>query len=393
MSYRKISATEIHTVSGVILRDQILIIDSQGKIMDIQKSADVDHTEIEFYKGAIVPGFINAHCHLELSHLKGIIPSGTGLIPFIEAVVKLREFPMEEIIDAMQRADEEMYREGIMAVGDISNKTDSIQIKSKSKLTYYTFVEFFDLMQPSLTEKTYSQYLEAYNAFQATPNLKSAPVPHAPYSVSPELFKNLRNIQKEGSIISIHNQETPDENLMFQKGEGALYDFYKSLGLDLSHFVPEGCQSIEYAMRHMNPQLKTLFVHNTMTTSEDIALAQSWNPLTFWVTCPNANLYIENRLGTYSHLLKADAKICIGTDSLSSNWRLSILHEMKTILKYQSSLTFEKVLQWATLNGAEALGLDANLGSIEIGKSPGLVLIDYNDEAVFSEKSSAKRLC
>ena len=77
----------------------------------------------------------------------------------------------------------------------------------------------------------------------------------------------------------------------------------------------------------------------------------------------------------YKKFIETNAKVTIGTDSLTSNWRLSILDEMKTILKYQSYLDFETVLKWATLNGAEALGFDNILGSIDIGKAPGINLL------------------
>jgi len=112
-----------------------------------------------------------------------------------------------------------------------------------------------------------------------------------------------------------------------------------------------------------------------MTTAEDIAKAHNWNHKTFWATCANANLYIENRLPDYQAFLDADAKMTIGTDSLTSNWQLSVLEEMKTIQKYKSFIPFETMLTWACKNGAEALGYEDTLGTIEVGKGPGLVHI------------------
>jgi len=133
-------------------------------------------------------------------------------------------------------------------------------------------------------------------------------------------------------------------------------------------------------MQNMNPKSKTLFVHNTMTTAADIAAAHQWSDKVFWATCANANLYIENRLPNYQLFLDADARMTIGTDSLTSNWQLSILDEMKTISKYQSYIPFETLLRWATLNGAEALGYENEIGSIEVGKTPGLNLLDLEED-------------
>ena len=125
----------------------------------------------------------------------------------------------------------------------------------------------------------------------------------------------------------------------------------------------------------MDPRCRALFVHNTLSTPEDIAAAQAWAQNgAYWATCANANLYIENRLPNYQHFLDADAKMTIGTDSLTSNWQLSVLEELKTIHRFQSYFPFSTLIQWATLNGAEALQFDEDLGSIEVGKTPGINL-------------------
>ena len=143
-------------------------------------------------------------------------------------------------------------------------------------------------------------------------------MPHAPYTVSPDLFKFINENNQSGQTISIHNQETPDENELFNTGTGAFVDFYKSFGFSLDHFNTTGKSSIHYTLDHLKPEFKTIFVHNTMTTREDIYSALSWNQQCFWATCPNANLYIENRLPDYKVFTETNAKVTIGTDSLTS---------------------------------------------------------------------------
>lgn len=140
-----------------------------------------------------------------------------------------------------------------------------------------------------------------------------------------------------------------------------------------------GQASIYYAMEHMDPANRSLFVHNTLTTRDDLRAAQNWSPNTYWASCPNANLYIENRLPDYQAFINTGARLTLGTDSLTSNWQLSILEEMKTIARYQSYVPFETLLRWATLNGAQALGLDNMLGSLEPGKIPGVLLLEGLD--------------
>ena len=143
---RKITADKVYTISDDPIEKGVIIIDEKGKIKDITTRAEHDDTSLEKYKGIIVPGFINTHCHLELSHMKGKVHTGTGLIPFISSVVQFRDFLEEFILAEIEQADQEMWENGIVAVGDISNKLDTQATKEKSKIRYYTFVEMFDFM-------------------------------------------------------------------------------------------------------------------------------------------------------------------------------------------------------------------------------------------------------
>lgn len=174
--------------------------------------------------------------------------------------------------------------------------------------------------------------------------------------------------------------------------KGGFIDFYSKFGITLDAFEPIGLPSIHYALANMSPARRTLFVHNTLTTRDDISAAQAWSHNTYWATCPNANLYIENRLPDYQAFMDTEARVTIGTDSLTSNWQLSILEEMKTISRFQRFVPFETMLRWATLNGAEALGFDDQLGSIEPGKTPGLVQIDGLEDGILQPQSKAKRI-
>lgn len=373
---RKITADLIFTLTGEPLKEHAITIDDEGTILKIDALVNHDSGSIEAYKGIITPGFINTHCHLELSHMKGLVNTGTGLLEFIGNVVKHRDFPQEQILHAIEKADQEMYDEGIVAVGDISNKIDTASTKIKSKINYYTFVEMFDFMQSTMTEATIDQYKSVYDGHSDEYGNKKCYVPHAPYTVSEGLYEHIRNENFQYDTVSIHNQETPHEDELFRKKTGGFIDFYKSFGFSLDKFEATGQSSIHSAMKNMNAMVKTLFVHNTMTTAADIAMAYDWNFRTYWATCANANLYIENRLPNYKAFIDADAKMTIGTDSLTSNWQLSILEEMKTIKKYKSFLSFETLITWACKNGAEALGYEDQLGTIEVGKKPGLVHID-----------------
>ena len=286
-----------------------------------------------------------------------------------------------------------MFENGIVAVGDISNKLDTRDQKEKSKINYYTFVEMFDFLQDEWSQKEFDKYHEVFQGQARSGGNKVSCVPHAPYTVSKSLFQKINQANTNACTVSIHNQETPPENELFISGKGSFLDFYKGFGIPLDKFNLTGKPSIQYAIENMDPTQKTLFVHNTLTTAKDISFAQNWSDSVYWATCPNANLYIENRLPNYQLFIDSKARMTIGTDSLTSNWQLSVLEEMITISKYQSYIDFNTLLQWATINGAEALGMDDELGSIEIGKTPGINLLEVNtikkDELVFQLNSSS----
>jgi aminodeoxyfutalosine deaminase len=389
---RKITAQRIHTVSGRILEDYVLIIDDQGKILGIDPLMRHDRADVEYFNGDLVPGFINAHCHLELSHMKNRAATGTGLVPFLKTVVNFRDISQEEILAAIDQADADMYENGIVAVGDISNKVDTAARKNQSAIRYYTFVEMFDFFQDDKVEQWFSNFKPAYDGQSEQGKNRKSCVPHAPYTVSPSLFQRINALNHAGDTVSIHNQETPGENQLFLDKTGAFLEFYSSFGFSLEHFKPSGRNAIHYALEQMDPSCRALFVHNTMTTPEDIRAAQAWNSEVYWASCPNANLFIENRLPNYQHFLDTDAMVCLGTDSLTSNWQLSILEEMKTIARFQSYVPFATILKWATLNGAKALGYDDELGSLEVGKTPGLVLIEGLENQTLSANCTAKRV-
>ncbi|HYC30581.1 MAG TPA: amidohydrolase family protein, partial [Chitinophagaceae bacterium] len=254
----------------------------------------------------------------------------------------------------------------------------------------------FDLMDEVKTQEVFDGYKKVYDALDETAFSRKSMSPHAPYSMSPTLFRLINDTNRDNGMLtqSIHNQETRHEDDLFLTGKSEIIPFFENWGVSFSKFKPTGKTSIHYALGHLDSKHRCLFVHNTLTTRNDIAAAHSklGADKCFWVTCPNANLYIENRLPRYKEFIETNATICIGTDSLTSNWQLSILEEMKTILKYQSWLDFKTVLTWATINGAKALGWDHELGSIEPGKTPGLVHISGFSDGVLHQDATSRRL-
>ncbi len=392
---RKLAAHYLIPGNGVPIKNGIITIDKAGKILEVSQTSQNLHevSGLEFYSGVLVPGFVNAHCHLELSHLKGKIREHTGLPGFVSQINKTRQSTTEEIISKANKADTAMWHDGIVAVGDISNTNHSFEIKSQSLISYHSFLEIFTTNPAKVNEK----YQEALQLERALKNkqLSASIVPHAPYSVTPAMFELIKEHSlKNKKAISIHNQECTSENQLYQSKSGELFDIFTKMGVDFSVLPKTGKNSLESIMPFMPKSVKTLLVHNTYSTEEDIEKAADYFNNLYWCFCPNANLYIENSLPDIPLFIQQKQKICIGTDSLASNHQLSVLEELKVIQHNYPEITVDELIKWASLNGAEALDLENCLGSFEAGKTPGINLIRQFDlqNFKFKPESNVKKL-
>lgn len=369
------SADWIFPVSSPPMKNGVVVINQDGEIEEVLTREDAENLNLDIikYKGAIVPGFINTHCHLELSHMLDQIPQQTGLVEFVQHIIKSRQGNIAEIRVAMYAADQEMFENGIVAVGDISNQISSKEVKENSKIHYHTFVEAMGF-NPERAGAIMDNVNRIKEDFKPLP---VSIVPHAPYSISPALFELIREeAEKDNSFISIHNQETDNENAFFENKTGGFLDLYQFLGMDITFFEPTHKTSLRSWLPYIQEQ-KTLLVHNTVSNKADITFAEANNPNLYWCLCPQANLYIENSLPDVDLLMDENVKLTLGTDSLASNHQLNILSEMLILQKYKR-VPFEKLLSWATINGAEFLEIDQQIGTIEVGKKPGLNLIQLS---------------
>ncbi len=369
---RHISADFIIPINGEPIKNGVVSVNQQGEIVSLSDRAATRFDGMETLEGIIVPGFVNSHCHLELSHMLGQIPGGEGLIPFIKEVMGKRRSDDTMIIEAMQQADRSMQKSGIVAVGDISNNLLSREVKINSPVYYHTFVEFMGF-DPQKAISIFNKALDLLKDFSPLP---ASLAPHATYSVSKDLLKLLqKNTEGNHEITSIHNQESDDENELYRYKSGKFLDFYKQLNVPIDFFKPQARNSIQSVVPLFSANQRVLLVHNTYTSLKDIYFANRFNRDIHWCFCPKANLYIENRLPKIDMFKMHDFNITVGTDSLASNNKLCILSELKTIKEYFPTLSFMETIRWATINGAKFLGIEHKYGSIEIGKTPGLNLI------------------
>jgi len=370
MTYRKFKADYLFTGENMSDPDSVLITSADGTVQAVVPAAAAGD-DIAYFPGMLCPGFVNCHCHLELSHLRGVIPERTGMVDFLSAVIRARGAGDDpgKISEAIGAGEQEMLDGGIMAVGDICNTTDTLEQKRKGHLYYHNFIETIGFIEKSARDR-WAHSLAVYDQFGGSASI----VPHAPYSVSPALFRMIAGFHSN-RLLTIHNQESEEENVFLRSGQGDLRRLYRQLGLDISFYHGTGKRSFESWFSWFHHDQTCIAVHNVATTKEDLLAMTEEGPGLYFCLCPRANLYVTGRLPDIDLLLLNDCRIVVGTDSLASNQVLSILEEIRTLQGMFPRLTTSVLLQWATLNGAKALGIEDTFGSFTPGRRPGVLLL------------------
>jgi cytosine/adenosine deaminase-related metal-dependent hydrolase len=359
---RFLSADYLFTLQDEPIKNGVIQVDNSGKIIEIfnDRSLVTSH-EIEVFNGIICPGFINSHCHLELSHLKGLANTIKDFSQFISLVKSRYDFSKNKIYEAIQQAESEMFDNGIVAVGDICNTVDTIHQKKNNKLLYYNFIETFEI-HDNKADSAIKKSLAIRSEFRSY-NMQATITPHAPYSVPPYLMDQILKYSDNSDVLfSIHNQETNQENDLFINKSGAFYDWLNNIGASSSIWNKR--DSSHEAVIALGLIKKKLLVHNTYSKKNELLN-------NYYCTCPKANLFIEKKLPDYS-IFNVD-NLCVGTDSLASNDSLSIIKELAVIQK-NSNFSLQELLIIGCKNGAEFFGFK-KLGTLEVGKTPGVNLV------------------
>lgn len=388
---RKLAAHFILTPDFKVIRNAILELGPDNTILNLRTSDNFkEEDHLEFYNGILCPGMVNVHTHLELSHLKGQIPEQTGISGFVDQVVKLRslEAPQQALL---KKELDLMFLSGIQAIGDIVNTADTLEVKARSKIRTHSFVELFGLL-PEKASAIWGKGLLLKKQFQDL-GLSASLTPHAPYSVSENLWEKFKTVSnKETDLLSIHHMESLEENQLFISQSGPLAERFKKMGLPQSDFPGLASSSSDWLSSHLPIQHRILLIHNTFSQLEEIVALMEKHPNQkfFFGLCPNANLYIENSLPKALIENRHKLNLCLGTDSLASNHQLSIWEEIKTLKKSFPYIQLEELLKMACLNGAEALGMENEIGSFKIGNKPGVVLIEGIDLKDFNKLGNSR---
>lgn len=371
---RRFSANYIFTNTGKPIRNGVVEVDDNGVVVDIIEHIDgvKEYAHTEFRNGIIVPGFVNAHCHTELSHLKGKVEPKTGLASFVNQIRNHRLDGLRGEELSISRAIEQITQQGTVAVADICNTSDSFSAKQKSGVKFINLVEVLGIE----SEKADSILERAKVISEVSANQLGMPAyitPHSVYSLSAKLWERLGGALKNSPIVSIHFAESLDEARFTNERAGGIYDNYVQWGLPFSD--APSASPVNILKSYLPKDCRLLLVHNTFMDELQLCEVKDYFTNTYLVLCPSSNLYIEQTMPNVPMLSASGVKIALGTDSFASSPTLSIFDQIQLILTHFPLIEFTQVLQWATIYGAQALGLEHSLGTIENGKKPGLNLI------------------
>ena len=336
----------------------------------------------EVIEGALVPGFVNGHCHVELSHLHKKFVKGTGMAGFIDQINALRDWAgREKKQELVKEWMDRMWERGVSAMADISNDDSSFDVKASHPMYTRTFLEVFG-SEPEMCEGVMNEVTEL-NSMADAAGIDAAPTPHSCYTMSPQLLSASAAAGLEKGWLSYHSQESQEEEDLLLTGTGAMYENRKRSGMSTPPVTGES--SLKYFISRLAEAKPApydehiLLVHNVCLQQGDIDAAKEVMKNVYWAICPLSNIFIHNALPPVDLMRANNLDIVVGTDSLSSNDDLDVVKELACIHENFPEVPMAEIFRWASLNGARFLAKDDVLGSIAEGKRPGIVLVKNID--------------
>ena len=378
---RRIAAKYLYTLTSTEpVVNGFVELEDDGTVIRTGVCAD-PAAEPFFYDGAVAPGFVNAHCHVELSYMKGLFRKGTGMAGFIDQINELRDTKsLEEKVRDLTVAMDSLWEQGVVAMADISNCDDSFAVKARHPMYTRTFLEVF-----GTEPEDCGAVMDGVRKLKKVADgfgIDAAPTPHACYTMSPELVTAVSVEGLESGFLSFHSEETEEEEEMLKSGSGKMWENRKRAGMSVPPVT--GKSSLLYfidrllAGRPAPFDEHILLVHECCMDQEGIDAAKAVMNHPFVAVCPLSNLFIHNALPPIGLMRRNALKICVGTDSLSSNDDLNIVDELYCLQRNFPEVPLGELLTWASRNGAEFLAR-LEFGTLEPGRRPGLVFIDHLD--------------
>jgi cytosine/adenosine deaminase-related metal-dependent hydrolase len=346
-----------------------------GKVTSVAKASSVAGVR-DLGNVVLLPGLINAHTHLELSWLRDRVPPASQFTEWVRTLFAIRGRPdvamTAEQLAAIPEAIAELQWAGTVAVGDISNSLAAVAPMRDAHLDGVVFHELLGFKERD------GALLDTTRALRASAAKSGATVslaPHAPYSTSLELFGAIRAAVNESAcpIMSVHLGESVEEVEFIEKGSGPWRGMLELIGAWRDDWAIPACDPVGYLDRHGLIDAKTLVVHGVQFG--DAALGRLAEIGATLVTCPRSNQWVGAGYPPIERFYQSGVKVAVGTDSLASVGDLNLFSELKTMRWLAPNVPASKILESATLIGARALGLDADLGSLTPGKRAAMVSV------------------
>ena len=366
--------------------------DADGRIRSVGQCAPGETVS----PGALVPGFVNAHCHIELSHLHKKFRKGTGMAGFIDQINELRDWAGRETkVQLTRKWMDKMWDDGVSAMADISNDDSSFEVKKEHPIYTRTFLEVFG-SEPHMCEGVMNEVAQLQAIADET-GIDAAPTPHSCYTMSPQLLSASAEKGLESGYLSYHSQESQEEEDLLKSGSGAMYENRKRSGMSTPPVTGES--SLRYFLDRLADVKQApydehiLLVHNVCLQQSDIDALKKVMNNPYFAICPLSNIFIHNALPPIDLMRANGLDIALGTDSLSSNDDLDMMKELACLHANFPQVPMPELLTWASLNGARFLGKEDIYGSLTPGKRPGIVRVSYIDaEGFITADSRSKRI-
>lgn len=393
MSIKRITASYVYTLdaSSPLKNAYVEYDDADGTIIATGLCAPGE----KISEGAVIPGFVNTHCHVELSHLHGKFIKGTGMAGFIDQINALRDWAGFEVKQKLVREwMDRMWKAGVSAMADISNDDSSFAVKKSHSMYTRTFLEVFG-SEPDMCAGVMAD-VAGLQKLADEAGIDAAPTPHSCYTMSPELLSASAAAGMKSGYLSYHSQESQEEEDLLRTGTGAMYENRVSNGMSTPPVTGES--SLRYFIERLAAAKSApydehiLLVHNVCLSQDDIHAALKVMRNVWWAVCPLSNIFIHNALPPIPLMRANGLAITVGTDSLSSNDDLDMLKEICCLHENFPEVPMNEIFTWACLNGARFLGKE-ELGHIVPGARPGIVFVsDVDGNGCVTASSRSERL-
>lgn len=351
---------------------------ADGRILSVSPAGPIRGTSglvVDLGAGVLLPGLVNAHCHLELSSLHDRLPPHLGFVPWVAALVAARASePLEAVREAARQAITTLSATGTVAVGDVSNSLAHLDLLAASDIEAVVFYELIG-WKPEQAASILAGADERLRALgrRPAPNVEIRLAAHAPYSASPALFDGLR---QRGGPAALHLAESEAESLFLAEGGGEWGAFLVERVGEVP-FAPPRTSPVRYVSDLGVLHDRLVAAHCVRANAADqVLLARAGVHV---AVCPRSNRALGVGIPPVPEMLAAGVRLCLGTDSLASAPTLDLLADAAALRRELPSLAAATIVEMATAGGARALGLN-DLGSMIPGKRAALAFAPASRE-------------